>query len=159
VHPIVFQEIPLRYHFLSIAAALCFAAPLQASATLGGDASTPAADQLQLKAVLRVSPGARYNLHELTLPTGTTVREYVNPQGQVFAVAWKGPFKPDLRQLMGGYFDRYVQSTPSFRGGHSAARIAMPDLVVQSSGHLRAFSGHAYLPQMLPADVAESELK
>jgi hypothetical protein len=112
-----------------------------------------------MKATLRVSPGARYNVHELTLPTGTTVREYVNPQGQVFAVAWKGPFKPDLRQLMGGYFDRYVQAAPNSHTGHNAARIALPDLVVQSMGHQRAFSGHAYLPPMLPADVAESELK
>jgi hypothetical protein len=159
VHLFLFPGIPLRHTFLSIAAALCLAAPLQASATLGGDAGTAAADQLQMKAALRVSPGARYNVHELTLPAGTTVREYVNPQGQVFAVAWKGPFKPDLRQLMGGYFDRYVQAAPTSHGGHNAAVLSLPDLVVQSKGHQRAFSGRAYLPAMLPADVAVSELK
>jgi hypothetical protein len=133
--------------------------PFKVLATLGGDANTPQADQRKMQATLRVSPGPRYAVHELTLATGTVVREYVSPQGQVFAVAWKGPFKPDLRQLMGDYFDRYVQATPVFRGGHSAARVALPGLVVHSTGRTRAFSGHAFVPQLLPAGVAESELR
>jgi hypothetical protein len=95
----------------------------------------------------------------MTLPSGTVVREFVSLQGQVFAVSWKGPFKPDLRQLMGDYFDRYVQATPASRGGHGASRVAQADLVVQSMGHMRAFSGHAFVPGMLPAGVAESDLQ
>src|ERR1700684_555487 len=101
--------------------------PLQAGATLGGDASTTQADQARLKASLRITPGEKFAVHEMTLPTGTVVREYVSPQGQVFAVSWKGPFKPDLRQLMGDYFDRYVQASPNTRGGHSASRVAQTD--------------------------------
>jgi hypothetical protein len=133
--------------------------PLQAFATRGGAASTTQLDQAHMNATLRIAPGEKFTVHEMTLPSGTVVREYVSPQGQVFAVSWKGPFKPDLRQLMGDYFDRYVQATPPARSGHNASRVAQADLVVQSMGHMRAFSGHAFVPGMLPAGVAESDLQ
>ena len=42
---------------------------------------------------------------------------------------------------------------------HGASRVAQADLVVQSMGHMRAFSGHAFVPGMLPAGVAESDLQ
>lgn len=148
----------IRAKLLVISAAL-LALPLSAHATLGGDAGTAAADQVSMKAAMRTTIGAKFTVQEMTLPTGTTVREYITPQGQVFAVAWKGPFKPDLRQLMGTYFDRYVEAAQTGRGGHSASRIALPDLVVHSMGHMRAFAGHAYLPAMLPSGVTESELQ
>jgi hypothetical protein len=140
-------------------AALLLTLPLEASATLGGDAGTTQADQIRMKATLRVSRGAGYSVHEMSLPTGTTVREYVSPQGQVFAVTWKGPLKPDLRQLMGDYFDIYLQAVPDYRTGHGAARVSLPDLVVHSMGHMRAFTGHAYLPAMLPGGFALEELQ
>jgi hypothetical protein len=140
-------------------AAVLLAFSLPASATLGGDATTTLADQARMKAQLRVAAGANFTVHEMTLPSGTVVREYVSPQGQVFAVTWKGPFKPDLRQLLGSYFDRYAQSPARVRGGHAGAGLSQPDLVVQSSGHPRAFTGRAYLPAMLPANVAESDLQ
>jgi hypothetical protein len=139
--------------------AVLLALPLPALATLGGDASTTQGDQLHMKATLRVSPGAKYAVHELTLPSGTAVREYVSPQGTVFAVAWKGPLKPDLRQLLGDYFDRYVQDAPNSHGSHAASRVVQPDFVVHSMGHMRAFTGRAYLPLALPAGVAVSELQ
>jgi hypothetical protein len=138
---------------------LMLALPLPASATLGGDAGSTRADQVRMKAALRVTPGAKYTVHEMSLPSGTTVREFVSPQGLVFAVAWEGPFKPDLQTLLGSYFDRYVQMPVAFRGGHNAAVMAQPDLVVRSMGHMRAFSGHAYLPAQLPADVPVDELR
>lgn len=132
---------------------------LPAAATLGGAASSTQADQLQMKATLRMSPGARFTVHEMVLPSGTTVREYVSLQGMVFAVAWKGPRMPDLRQLMGTYFDQYLQAVPPARGGHAGVAVSQPDLVVHSMGRTRAFSGHAYLPPLLPADVTDDELQ
>jgi Protein of unknown function (DUF2844) len=74
-------------------------------------------------------------------------------------VAWEGPFKPDLQTLLGSYFDRYVQAPRAYRSGHGAAVMSQPDLVVRSMGHIRAFSGHAYLPPQLPAGVAADELQ
>ena len=49
-----------------------------------------------------------YVMRETTLPTGTRVREYVSESGTVFAVTWEGPFLPDLKALLGKYFDTMV---------------------------------------------------
>jgi hypothetical protein len=133
--------------------------PLPAAATLGGDASSTQADQVRMKATLRMSPGAKYTVHEMALPSGTVVREYISPAGVVFAVTWKGPMKPDLRQLMGTYFDQYLQAAPNARSGHAGVAVSLPGLVMHSLGHMRAFSGRAYLPPSLPADVAVDELR
>ncbi len=143
--------------FTPMLLAMLFSLP--AEATLGGPASSTQTDQLQMKATLRMSPGTRFTVHEMALPSGTTVREYVTMQGTVFAVAWKGPRMPDLRQLMGTYFDQYLQAVPPARGGHAGVAVSQPDLVVHSMGHTRAFSGHAYLPPLLPADVPVDELQ
>jgi uncharacterized protein DUF2844 len=148
----------LRFPAAPLLAALLLL-PLPALATLGGDASTPQADQLHMKAALRVSQRARYAVHEIALPYGTTAREYVSPQGVVFAVAWEGPVKPDLRQLLGAYYELYVQAPPNTRGAHNAAVIVLPELVVHSMGHLRAFSGRAYLRSQMPDGVSVGELK
>jgi hypothetical protein len=133
--------------------------PVSATAALGGDATSLQSDLAHMKASLRTSPGAKFTVHEMTLPYGTTVREYMSPQGAVFAVTWKGPVKPDLRQLMGNYFDQYLQAAPNTRGAHSAAVLMQPNLVVRSTGHMRAFSGHAYLPQLMPAGVSAADLR
>jgi hypothetical protein len=85
------------------------------------------------------------------------VREYVNPSGTVFAVAWDGPWIPDLRQVLGDHFDRYQAAMQSRQHGARTGRggvvIDEPGLVVQMSGHPRAFTGRAYLPALLPAGV------
>jgi hypothetical protein len=140
-------------------AALLLGTSLPAMATLGGDASTATIDQAKMKAAVRVTTGDRYAVHELTLPNGIVAREYVSPQGQVFAVTWQGPVKPDLRQLLGSYFERYAQAPSRLHGSHTGSSLLEPDLVVQSMGHLRAFSGRAYLPNILPGNVVESELQ
>jgi hypothetical protein len=74
----------------------------------------------------------------------------------VFAVAWDGPWLPDLRQVLGDQFDRYqaaMQSRQRARTGRGAVVIDEQGLVVQMSGHPRAFTGRAYLPGLLPAGV------
>ena len=137
------------------------ALPLPALASLGGDASTVQADQVKMQGGLRKTSTDSYTIHEIQTPTGVTVREYVSPAGKVFAVTWQGPFHPDLRQLLGVYFDQYtqaVQAQQTQRHGHGPLLIEEPGLVVQVTGHLRAFRGRAYVPQMLPAGVHSEEL-
>jgi hypothetical protein len=79
------------------------------------------------------------------------VREYVASNGMVFGVAWEGPTLPDLKTVLGASFDEYVAAGAKRRGTPLA--VSSSDLVVYSGGHLRAFSGHAYLPQAVPAGV------
>jgi hypothetical protein len=85
------------------------------------------------------------------LPSGTVVREYAT-HGKVFAVAWGGPAIPDLRRLLGAYFDAYVQSPQGRATGHHHLRVVSThDWVVQSAGHQNGFVGRAWLSNDLPA--------
>jgi hypothetical protein len=130
-----------------------------ADAALGGTDATVQADQAQLGATIRTTPAARYTLHELKAASGTTVREYVSPAGTVFGVAWEGPSLPDMRQLLGAHFDEYAAALAARRARRAPVFVQLPTLVVQSSGHMRAFTGKAYLPRGLPQGVAATEIQ
>lgn len=133
------------------AALLMLALPMTAFAALGGNESSIQAEQAQMRASRSITRTANYAVHELQAPTGHVIREYVSPSGTVFGVAWQGPSKPDLRQLLGTHFDDFIQaSDQKQRHGHGPLVIQLPGLVVVSAGHMRAFSGKAYLPQILP---------
>ena len=106
---------------LVLLAGLVFASlllPLRAMAALGGDVTSVEADQQQMKARHAVRPNdTKYTVHEITTPYGTAVREYVSPDGKVFGVAWRGPFLPDFRQLLGDSYATFAQAaqTPGTR--------------------------------------------
>jgi hypothetical protein len=148
------------------AAGLAFvmlALPLRASASLGGDASTVQADQVQMQgAVMRISNNDTYTVQEMRAATGTMVREFVSSSGKVFAVAWQGPSIPDMRQVLGSYFDQYAaaaQAAQKTRTHHGPVAIQQSDLVVEVSGHARAFAGRAYVPQMVPSGIQPDAIR
>lgn len=128
-------------------------AALPASAELGGDESSVQADALGMNAQRRIERTQAYTMHEMQTPPGTVVREYVSSGGKVFAVSWQGPTTPDFRQLLGPYFDQ-LQNAPSNRNGRGPLIIHQPGLVIHSGGHMRAFTGRAYIPDMVPAGVS-----
>ena len=135
---------------------------LPAFAALGGDASSVQADQSHMQGSLRTTQTEAYTLHEIRAATGTVVREYVSSSGKVFAVAWQGPWPPDMRQLLATYFAPYqqaLQSQANARAGRRPLLIQQPGLVVQAGGHMRSFAGRAYLPQMLPQGVSAEEIR
>jgi hypothetical protein len=142
----------------SIALAM-LALPFCASATLGGNSTSTEVDRASMKATLRMLPNVKYTVHEIRTPSGTTLREYVSSTGTVFAVAWQGPVMPDLRQALGSYFDRYTEAAGRKHAGHRHLAIREPDFVVQSNGHMRSFSGRAYLPHLLPQGVTVEEIR
>lgn len=134
-----------------------------ATATLGqspwvaGTAATSAAvPAAKMQAVTPVAQSSLYTLHEVQLENGTSVREYATPDGIVFAVSWQGPVLPDLSALLGKYFNTFKMEAEQVR---SAGRrggpvsIERPDLVMQSSGRMRNFFGHAYAPALIPVGV------
>jgi hypothetical protein len=131
--------------------------PSSAFAALGGGVSSVDADRVHIQgALMRIVQTGPFALHEIRSSSGTMIREYVNSSGTVFAVAWDGPWLPDLRQVLGDQFDRYqaaMQSRQHARTGRGAVVIDEQGLVVQMSGHPRAFTGRAYLPGLLPAGV------
>jgi hypothetical protein len=99
-----------------------------------------------------------YRVHDIELPSGTVLREFAALDGKVFAVAWSGPSIPNLRQALGRYFDEYVSAAGAMHGVRHRIEVQESDLVVQSGGHMRRFSGRAYLPAALPAGVTLDEL-
>lgn len=131
-------------------------------AVLGGDASSVQADVAYMQGSLRVKPAQSYSVHEIQLPTGTVVREYVSQQGKVFAIAWKGPFPPDLKQLLGPYFTPYQQAvlhSQQAHPGRSPVSVRQSNLVVQHGGRPRSVFGRAYLSDQLPSGVTEDSIQ
>jgi hypothetical protein len=150
--------IELKLSALASALFIAGFVPGIASATLGAPEASVKADVELLKGSIRVSERAGYRVHEIQLPSGTLVREFVGLDGKVFAIAWKGPTIPNLRQTLGQYFDNYVTAAKANHMGHTHLQIQQSDLVVQASGHMRAFSGRAYLPQAVPSGVSVGDL-
>jgi hypothetical protein len=155
----------IHLKMLVMAAALIIAAaPIPASASLGGDTASVQADQIHLQGRRTMKVAESYTVHEIQGTSGTVVREYVSSDGKVFGIAWQGPWVPDMRQLLGSYFDQYARANQSANQAQTGARIRRgpvlvnePGLVVQIGGHPRAFAGRAYVPGMLPSGVrAES---
>lgn len=132
-------------------------------ASLGGSASSVTADRVKMQAaLLRIQAAQAYTLHEIQSATGTTVREYVSSSGDVFAVAWDGPAMPDLRQVLGDYFASYqsaVEASRATRRARGPLAIDTGDFVIQVSGHMRSFSGRAYLKRLMPASVQASAIR
>ena len=109
--------------------------------------------------MLAVKPAAsgQYTVHEVLLSSGTTVREFTDPAGSVFAVSWKGPVLPDLNALLGSYFATFkAQTDQTRRAGIRRAPVNMErdGLVLQSMGHTRNFFGNAYAPALVPTGVS-----
>jgi len=128
-------------------------------AALGGSVDSVEADRAHLSATLRVTAAESYTVHELQAPSGTRIREYAASSGTVFAVAWNGPSLPDLQQILGTYFGPYVEAAKAKHRGHGPLLLREPGLVVHSSGHVRAFSGVAYVPELMPAGVSVQNLQ
>ncbi len=141
----------------ALAASLVFSPGAQAA--LGEDADSVAADQIRLQASLQIVRGANHTIHELQLPTGGNIRQFVAESGKVFAVSWSGGWRPDLRELMGKHYDRYLAAAKEKRMGRGPVRIEIPGLVVVMGGHQRAFFGHAYLTDLLPQGFRPEDIR
>lgn len=169
---------------------LCLAvcAPLSAFASLGGDASSIAADQSKLKgttsstlqkksaAAASSEEGARadvagaskapFSVDEFTTAGGVVVREY-SAGGQVFGIAWRGAHMPDLHQLLGN--DNYEmakkseaarqQGSARNAGRRGNSHIETSGLVIRSSRRPGLLGGQAYLSAKLPQGVSASDIQ
>jgi hypothetical protein len=145
---------PARLARITLLPLILIALPSIAFAALGGRVASVDTDRIRVEgALMRIVQNDTYALHEIRSASGTMIREYVNPTGAVFAVAWDGPWLPDLRQVLGDHFARYqavMQRRQRSRTARGAVLIDEPGLVVQMSGRPRAFKGRAYLPALLP---------
>jgi hypothetical protein len=142
--------------------ALC-GIPRTASAALGGDAASVDVDRIHMQgALLRIERTNAFTIHEVQSSTGIAIREYVSPSGKVFAVAWNGPWMPDLRQLLGDYFDRFQRGADAARRsrrGRGPLHVDDGELVAQISGHARAFSGVVTVPRLTPTGMRADAIR
>lgn len=124
-------------------------------AALGGHPAQFGAKAIRQQVQTATTPVTGYTVNQTTLDGGTSVREYVDASGNVFAVAWSGPFLPNLKELLGPYFDQMTAAQGRQRQRPQV--VNQSDLVIQSGGHMGAFQGRAWLTGKLPAGFDPSK--
>lgn len=149
-----------RFPLAFVAAILCV--PASGHAELGGTVSGVQADSTRMGARSATVAMGRFTRHDLTRSNGATVHEFTNAGGQVFAVTWSGPGKPDLRALLGRYFATFqAAGHATGRTMHSLrrpAQISQADLQIQTGGHMGWFRGVALIPSLAPAGFSPNDL-
>jgi len=148
-----------------IAVAGVLAAPA-AQAVLGGDAASVHEDQVRMKGVRRqtlaLSAQTPVQVHDIALADGSGIREYVAPNGIVFAVSWRTRFKPNLASLLGQYAASYSAAASEAMKAPGIKRnvvLQRDDLVVHATAHLNSFAGMAYARSLVPVGVNVNELR
>ena len=135
--------------------------PFRANAALGGDVTSIESDRARMGGKLQVRPANAYTVHEITGENSAVLREYISPAGVVFGVGWQGQFVPDMQQLLGAYFEQYSLAAKEQKASYVGRRplnIQLPGLVVQMNGHMRGFSGRAYIPEQVPQGAKVEDL-
>lgn len=129
-------------------------------AALGGVPTDFGGQRIRQARILSAGVPAAFSVQVTTLPSGTVVREYISPAGTVFAVSWQGPFLPDLRVLLAQYFDVLTAETARHpKAGHSQVLIEKPEVTIESSGHMRAYTGRAWITSALPGGVTSADIE
>ncbi len=153
-----------------VAALLCFlalGASTSALATLGEKMpdvpTTPATTTATTKQAVR-HPAVHadaYSVYESQLENGTTVKEFADANGMVFAVSWVGPMLPDLQGLLGRHYETFAAGAQAARKPGSLGAplaITQDQVIIRSNGRMRHFFGHAYTPSQIPAGVNINDL-
>lgn len=131
-----------------------------AVASLGNKLPTIEADRAHLSASANSETLGTATIHTLTSPNGGIVKEYAATDGTIFAVSWKGPARPDLRQLLGDRFSAMSSERhPGRRYMQRIVTMRRPTLVILSQGHPGAFFGFAYDPSLVPSGFSLDALR
>jgi len=144
---------------LTLACLLVQGLPQPARAALGGSTATVDTDRVVMKGLTRPVPTGTLQKQELQLPSGTVVTEYTNSTGAIYAVTWHGPTLPNLHQLLGTYFTSYQTAAKSPVIRHRVVRMNTADIVIESTGKMRAFVGRAWIPNLLPSGVTAADIQ
>lgn len=154
----------LRILIASITAAalaVSLTTPPAAYATLGERFDSIARDRKALSARSRaMTTHSRYTVQEVA-NNAVVVREYLNPSGIVFGVAWNGVVQPDLTVLLGSYAADYQQSKQQHprKHGQRRSQVKGSRVVVETWGQMRNLQGRAYDPALIPEGVTAHDIK
>ena len=149
---------------MKLAAALILSAILgstSAWAVLGEPESSVATDQRFLRGSHREEARPGYKVHQITAKDGAVVKEFVSPTGMVFAIAWQGEQIPNLEQLLGSNMAELQTALSSKTPRHTRGAVILhtDHMVFVSAGHMRSFHGYAYVPSLVPANVAPEAIR
>jgi hypothetical protein len=148
-----------RYVIAFLSLGLPFWCADLACAALGSDAASVLADAEELRGTVQSTSLPLYDIHEITSDGAMRVREFLTREGTVFAVTWEGPVVPDLKSLLGASFASFVEAAAKQPGTQRSLRVTLPELVVESAGHMRAYRGRAYLPLLVPPGASAADLR
>ncbi|MBF0568706.1 MAG: DUF2844 domain-containing protein [Nitrospirae bacterium] len=147
----------------AILAVVLLPSPL-VNAAIGGSIDSVESDRKALSAPNSSVPQMVFDGYTVAeINSGASaIREYISPDGVVFAVVWNGPVHPDLTPLLGYYNDEYVNAlrqTPRMHGKRHS-RVKTPSgLVVERWGHMRSVRGRAYVPELIPSGAGVDDIK
>lgn len=144
-----------------IALCLSTVAAAPTLAALRGDVASVEADRVHLNGVIHTTPGAGYSVQEISTAEGAVVREYVSPEGKVFAFSWQGAKRPDLPQLLGpARYTEFMKAATSVRQpDRRHASVQLPGFVVYTAVRMGHFYGRAWAPDLVPTGVSTDEIK
>lgn len=106
----------------------------------------------------RLEARATYSVRSLRAASGTQIREYVAPSGEIFGIAWSGPTVPDLRTYLGSHFNEYQTAARAIKR-RGPLYVHVGQLVVENAGHMRAFTGRAYLEDAIPSGTTAAVIQ
>jgi hypothetical protein len=152
--------------FVKFALALAALTPFVAYAALGAAPVTRTHAVAAQRSLLQTSvtgsasaATASYTVREAKDADSVTIREYVLPTNVVFAVTWRGPVRPDMRELLGSYFLNFAN--PGEGRTHGIGPMVQHNSAfhIESAGHTGYFFGKAYVPRLVPANVRTESLQ
>ncbi len=143
-----------RWMFLLAGLCLC---QVSAHASLGGAAASVRLDQQQLHGRLVMQTVQGIQIARLTTPAGIEIREYI-AAGKVFGLAWRGPWLPNLRQLLGPYFSLWQAQAKKLPPRRGPFLIETHGLTISIAGRPRSFTGMAYLRSDFPRSFQARQL-
>ncbi|MHB8544144.1 MAG: DUF2844 domain-containing protein [Leptospirales bacterium] len=131
--------------------------PDLALATLGEQESTVERDRAVSRGT-HTTATAQGGVRIHTIQSSVSAyREYIAPDGTVFAVTWQGMNPPHLKAILGTYATEYRDAIARFRTQTTAPRIrgrflrlTTPNLLIDGGGQPRALSGRVILPAHVP---------
>ncbi|HXN07091.1 MAG TPA: DUF2844 domain-containing protein [Nitrospiria bacterium] len=142
---------------------ICLIVPAKSAlAVLGEGKKSVELDHQTLHGDRMSIPRAGYSI-ETIQSAGLTIKEYLAPNGTIFAVTWEGNRFPDLVTLFGAYYNEYQQASDIYRKQtkilHGAFHLTSSRLVVQTAGRSPHLRGRAYLPSYLPPGLPLKDIE
>lgn len=145
--------------------ALClFLVPHFAFAALGEMTDSINNERLAIHSdEIRSKNVGKFVIHEIQ-NQAIKIDEYATPDGRIFALVWKGMSSPDLKPLLGPYFDDFKAALD--KASSTVRRFRAPfrtihgaRVVVERWGRPRHLNGRLYALELFPSGVTPNDIR